>query len=67
VVFRHAAVTTCTGHDALLVCDSSNKNRGSVQSSLDPKEVLQMKGDVRQESGGMCRITSESQVRLSLW
>src|SRR5713101_27409 len=49
VIFRHTTLTTCTGHDALLVCLSSHhKSKGSPLSRLDPKEVPQMKGDVTQ-------------------
>ena len=49
VIFCHTTLTTCTGHDALLVClTSHHKSKGSPLSRLDPKEVPQMKGDVTQ-------------------
>jgi len=48
VIFRHTTLTACTGHDALLVCLSSHKSNGLPLSQLDPKEVPQMKGDVKQ-------------------
>ena len=55
MIFRHTTLTTCTGHDALLVCLSSHKSNGSPLSWLDPKEVPQMKGDVTQiEVAGEC-------------
>ena len=48
MIFSHTTLTTCTGHDALLVCHSGHKSIGSPLSWLDPKEVPQMKGDITQ-------------------
>ena len=46
VIFFHAPLTTCTGHDALLVCISSHENTESLGSWVDLKGVPQTKGDM---------------------
>ncbi len=46
VISCHTTLTTCTGHDALLLCPFSHKSNRLLRSWLDLKEVPQMKGEV---------------------